>query len=113
MLIEQTVKEYLDAKFEDTGIKAFLEYPTNAPDKFVTIQVIDRGRESLISATTLELRSYASSHYDSAVLDETVRGYMDDMNAETDISVELGGGNDDFDTTFKKYRYRSYFNFYI
>lgn len=109
-MIEQTVKEYLDTVLED--VKVFLEIPKQMPDKFILFQLIDRGIENRINEVTLEFRSYAPTKYEAALLDEKLRDAMESMHEGTDISCHLGGGNDDPDTTLKKYRYRSYYNLY-
>ena len=108
-MIETTVKTYLDTALE--GIPVYLETPNDTSGKFIVFQLIERGKEDLINEATLEFRSYADSKYDAAVLDEALREAMDTLN-ESDITTKLGGGNDDLDTTLKKYRYRCYYNLY-
>lgn len=108
-MIETTVKTYLDTALE--GIPIHLETPNDTSGKFIVFQVIERGKENLINEATLEFRSYADSKYDAAVLDESLRGAMEDLN-QSDITTKLGGGNDDTDETLKKYRYRCYYNLY-
>lgn len=108
-MIETTVKTHLETMLE--GIPVYMETPTNVSGKFVVIQLADRGRENLINEVTMEIRSYADSKYDAAVLDESVRDAMDALN-QSDITAHLGGGNDATDTSLKKYRYRCYYNLY-
>lgn len=108
-MIETTVKTYLDTALE--GIPVYLETPNDTSGKFIVFQLIERGKEDLINEATLEFRSYADSKYDAAALDEALREAMDTLN-ESDITTKLGGGNDDPDTTLKKYRYRCYYNLY-
>lgn len=108
-MIETTVKTYLDTALE--GIPVYLETPKNTSGTFIVFQLIERGKENLINEATLEFRSYADSKYDAAALDEALREAMDTLN-ESDITAKLGGGNDDTDTTLKKYRYRCYYNLY-
>lgn len=108
-MIEVTVKEHLETMLE--GIPVYLETPNDISGKFVVIQLVDRGRENLINEVTMELRSYADSKYDAAVLDESVRDAMDALN-QSDITAHIGGGNDATDTSLKKYRYRCYYNLY-
>ena len=108
-MIETTVKTYLDTALE--GIPVYLETPNDTSGKFIVFQLIERGKEDLINEATLEFRSYADSKYDAAALDEALREAMDTLN-ESEITTKLGGGNDDPDTTLKKYRYRCYYNLY-
>lgn len=111
-MIEETVKNYLDTVFADDGIPVYLETPKNLPDKFIVFQLIDRGKENYINEATIEFRSYAGSKYDAAVLDETLRNALETWNEGSDITLHLGGGNDDQDSILKKYRYRCYYNLY-
>lgn len=112
MLIEQRVKEFLDVEFAEDQIGVFLEIPETIPATFVIFQLVDRGKENHIDAVTLEFRSYAPSKFEAATLDEKVREAMDKLNETTDITARLGGGNDNPDTSFKRYRYRCYYNLY-
>lgn len=112
MLIEQRVKGFLDVEFAEDEIGVFLEIPKPLPATFVVFQLIERGKENQIDACTLEFRSYAPSKYEAAVLDEKVREAMERLNETTDISARLGGGNDNPDTNFKRYRYRCYYNLF-
>lgn len=109
MLIEQTVKEYLDSKL---NVSVELEMPETMPDSFVVAQVIARGKENHINEVTMEFLSYAESNYKAALLDEAVREAMESIVELPDISCHFGGGNNNFDTTNKRYRYRCYYNLY-
>ena len=108
-MIEITVKEHLSRMIE--GVSVYMETPKDISGKFIVLQLIDREKTNLIDAATIEIRSYADSKYDAAVLDESVRGAMEDLN-QSDITAKIGGGNDDPDTALKKYRYRCYYNLY-
>ena len=112
MLIEEKIRDYLVGAFQEDNIPVVLEIPEVIPDTFVLFQTVDRGRENRINAVTLEFRSYAPSKYEAAELDEMVRDAMDDLHATSDITCQLGGGNDAPDTTLKKYRYRCYYNLF-
>ena len=111
-MIEETVKNYLDTVFAESGIPIYLETPKNLPEKFIVFQLIDRGRENRINEVTIEFRCFADSKYDAAVLDDTLRTALDAWNDGSDITVKIGGGNDDQDSILKKYRYRCYYNLY-
>ena len=108
-MIEITVKEHLSRMIE--GVSVYMETPKDISGKFIVLQLIDREKTNLIDAATIEIKSYADSKYDAAVLDESVRGAMEDLN-QSDITAKIGGGNDDTDTVLKKYRYRCYYNLY-
>ena len=110
MLIEKTIRDYLLEKIANVPIE--VEEPTNK-DKYVVFRVVERGKDDLINAVTVEFFSYGKSKLEAAMLDEEVRTAMENM-AELDsiFSSKLGGGNDSYNTDLKKYRYRSYFNIY-
>lgn len=108
-MIEVTILNYLKTKLSMSDI--YLEIPKSIPDEFIVFQVVDRERENLIDAVTVEIYSYSTSKENACALDESVRNAMYDFTEEDDISASrLGGGNDAHDTTLKRYRYRCYFN---
>jgi len=109
-MIETTIKDYLDTAL--VGIPIRLEIPKNMPEKFVVLHIIDRGRDNFIESVTMEFDSYADSKYEAAILDESLREAIDTMNETSDISCKFSGGDDSNDTTYKKYRYRCYYNLY-
>ena len=112
-MIEVTVKEYLDTVFGENGVPVLAETPKNLPEKFIILQLIDRGKENHINEATIEFRCYAGTKFDAMVLDEELREALESFNEMSDITCHLGGGNDATDTVLKKYRYRCYFNFYF
>ena len=111
-MIEVRIKEYLDTAFENTGVSVYLETPDTLPEKFIVFQVIDRGKDNLIDAVTIEFSSFANSKYEAALLDEKLRGIIEDLHEGSDITFRLGGGSDETDTSLKKYRYRCFYNLY-
>jgi len=111
-MIEERVKSFLDAEFDQDNIPVVLEIPKQIPESFIIFQRVDIGRTNRIDAVTLEFRSYGPSKYTAAVLDEKLRAAMDKLHETTDITCEIGGGNDNTDTELKRYRYRSYYNLY-
>ena len=112
MLIEERVKNFLDVEFAEENIKVYLETPETLPSSFIVFQLISRGKFDHVNAATLEFRSYAPSKYEAAVLDEKLRTALEKFHEETDVTCKIGGGNDDPDTTLKRYRYRCYYNLY-
>lgn len=108
MIIETKIIAYLSGKL---GMDVYPEIPKNPPERFVAVQIVDRSRENMIDAVTVEIYSYAESKLETIELDELVREAMLDMPHDPDISsCKLGGGNDSPDTALKRNRYRSYFN---
>ena len=116
MLIEQVVKQYLDGVFagegSDEGVDVYLETPETLPASFIVFRLADRGKENQINEVTIEFRCYADSKYEAATLDDQLRTALEEWNEGSDITLHLGGGNDDQDSTLKKYRYRCYYNLY-
>lgn len=108
-MIETIILNYLKSKLETSDV--YLEIPKDIPSEFIVFQVVDRERENLIDAVTVEICSYSTSKALTCALDETVRNAMYDFTDEDSISsCRLSGGNDSQDTALKKYRYRCYFN---
>ena len=108
MLIETTIRNYLIEKIPNVPIE--VEAPKNE-SKFVVLTVIDRGKENLINAVTVEFDSYGESKFEAAELDEMVREAMEEIVELGSIfSSKIGGGNEAFDDELKKDYYRAYFN---
>ena len=108
-MIEKIVLDYLKDKLNMSEI--YLETPKVLPSEYILFTVVDRDRANLIDAVTIEFYSYSTSKLNACLLDELVRKAMYDITDLANVSASrLGGGNDAFDTTLKKYRYRCYFN---
>ncbi len=108
-MIEYIISNYLREALHMDAV--YLETPKTMPDECVVFHIVDRSRERMIDAVTVELYSYGKTHEKAAELDERVRGAMYDITGLDEVSASrLGGGNDAPDTTLKRYRYRSYFN---
>lgn len=110
-MIEVKIYDYLITQLTDVTIKA--EMPKVMPDSCVVFSVTDRGMENKINMVTVAFYSYAESNLKAAQLDERVRNAMLAMESTKDVfGCVFGGGQSDFDTTQKRYRYRSYINIY-
>mgnify|MGYP003320322024 CR=1 FL=1 len=117
MTIEEIVFNYLKTKLED--ISLYLDEPGELPDEYISMKRIASGLTDHIGAATLEFQCYAPSKYEAAALDEelknTLLGYGSGYGiTETpEVSAcKFGGSNDATDPGTKKYRYRSYYNFF-
>lgn len=108
-MIETTIREYLVRELNTDNV--YLETPKPMPGECIVFTIVDRSRENLVDAVTVEIMSYAESKFKAAELDDKVRKAMYEFMNEYNISSsKLGGGNDAQDTSLKRYRYRSYFN---
>lgn len=108
MLIEKTIRDYLHDKIQNIPIE--VEEPTDE-SKYIVFRVIDRGKEDLINAVTVEFFCYGKSKLEAAMLDEELRTAMENIvELDSIFSSKLGGGSDNYDEDLKIYRYRSYFN---
>lgn len=108
-MIEKTVLDYLKTKLNMTNV--YLETPKTLPDEFIVFTLVDRDRLNLIDTVTVEFFSYSTSKLNACRLDQNVRNAMYDITDLADVSAsKLGGANDSYDTTLKRYRYRCYFN---
>ena len=111
-MIEERVKVFLNAEFAQDQIPVCLEVPKDIPSTFIVFQTVARSKEDQLNGVTLEFRSYAPTKYEAALLDEKVRAAMEKLHETSDISCELGGGNDNPDTVLKIPRYRCYYNLF-
>lgn len=108
-MIEEIVTTYLNNKLTvpvHMGAK-----PTNKPSEYVTLEVLDAGRFDYVDAVTFNIRSYSSSPYKAAVLNEAVKKAMFDIIELPSIaSSKLGGGGQAPETLTKEYAYECVFN---
>ena len=110
MIIETIVLDYLT---HNLSVPAVTEIPSGDFTECVAFHVTDRDKQNHLEMATLEFECFAESKYNAAVLDEELRRVMEEIIELNEISAsKFGGGNDDFDTTLKRYRYRSFFNLY-
>ena len=108
MIIEAYLCAYLSTH---TNIPAYCEVPEKAPASFFVIDKLGSNTEDQISSATVAIQSYAASKLEAAVLNENLKGIMEQRTAENEISgCKLNSDYDHTDTKSKRYRYQAVFD---
>lgn len=111
-MIEEIVRNYL---ISETNTPTWLEFPKDAPERFIVLEVVDRDKQGHIDAVTIEFNSYAESKQEAILLDKEVRKAMENIIEDNRISASyFGGGSsgDNNDEEMKRYCYRCYYNLF-
>lgn len=108
MIIEQTIKDYLE------GAIPFPVYvqkgKDNPGEQYVIIEKTGSQKSNKLITSTLAVQSYATRLFDAATLNETVKEAMEDAIGLTEItSVKLQTDYNFTSTTAKQYRYQAVF----
>lgn len=107
-MIEKIVLDYLN---DTLDVPVYMEVPERPPQKFVLIEKTGSSTENYINSATLALQSYADSLYSAAVLNETVKGAMDNIIMIDSVSKSKLNTDYNFtDTSKKKYRYQAVYD---
>lgn len=108
MLIEETVKSYLDSRID---CPVWLEMPKNPPDKFILVERTGRERINMIDHTTLVVQSYGNSLYEATIQNEVVQSIMDNLVELSEISqVTLKSSYNFTDVSNHRYRYQAVYH---
>lgn len=111
-MIEKTLLDYLKAHILNVAIE--MEIPANRPEKLITIQRIDGGKNNHIKAATFSIECYDTSKYKTVLLNETVKEMMEAFGDEPSVfSCNQGGESDNTDTQNKLYCYETIWNVYF
>ena len=86
MTIEQFVIQYLSGAEVLAGIPVSGSIPHSMPTVFVTVEQTASNRADLISSAEIVVESWAGSRAGAADLNEAVKGLMDALAAEPEIS---------------------------
>lgn len=104
-MIEVTVMDHLAIRLD---VPVYLEFPKNAPDRFLVLKVENNPRENLLDSAMLVVDSYGASMVDAATLNTMVKRTLDDLVDLPSISASKRGGDyPAFDTKNKRYRYQA------
>lgn len=108
-MIEKTVISYLNNKL---SVPVYMgEKPTNKPQEYVVVNLMDSGRTNQIDAVTFSIESYSTSLQKAAELNVLVKNAMFDIVSVNGISSsKCGGGSQNIDTETKTYAYECIFN---
>lgn len=92
-------------------VPAYMEQPADPPDDFVVIEKTGSSTENHIETATLAIQSYGGTMYKAAVLNETLKQYMDAAVALPNVSsVKLNSDYNYTDVEKHRYRYQAVFD---
>lgn len=107
-MIEIIIRDYLA---EALSAPVFMEFPTNAPARFVILKKGDTTRENRIETAVFIPESYESSMLEAAKLNQLVKEAMDELTDLDEISASyLVADYPAFDEKNKRYRYQAVYN---
>lgn len=108
-MIEEILKNYLG---DSLSAPVYLEIPYDYPSNFYAIERTGGGQVNHIKSATIAIKSYASSLYDAALMNEELKEVMlkDILSLDEIASVQLNSDYNFTDTTTKQYRYQAVFD---
>ena len=107
-MIEIIIKNFVEAQL---SVPVFMEYPNNAPERFVILDRSDTNRENHIETSLFVAQSYAESKLEAAKLNKRVKAVMDSLINLDEVSCsELNSDYPFPDTTRKQHRYQAVYN---
>ena len=110
-MIEKTVLDYLITAL--SPVPVVMEEPKDKVSKFVLIEKTGSGEDNHINSATLAIKSYDTSLYNAAQLNETVKAKMANIISLPEISAcYLNSDYNYTDTTEKRYRYQAVFDLF-
>lgn len=109
-MIEKLVLDYLNAC--NLGCPVLMEIPEDPPVKMIIVEKTGSGKTDHIERATLAFKSYASSLYEAARLNEELKEKVEAMPETQNIfSAKLNSDYNYTDTRNKKYRYQAVYDF--
>ena len=112
-MIEETVLQYLQEKLNalDPPVPVYMERPEDLPAKYVILEKTGSGVENYIYSATFAVQSYAQSLYEAAVLNDTVKDFMENLPDERDVGACDCNSDYNFtDPETRDYRYQAVFD---
>lgn len=108
-MIEVTLYNYLKTAL--SPIHVTFEKQKNMPDSYVLLEKTGSSQNDLLMNSTFAIQSYASTMYESMVLNQKVKEMMEDaVNLSIITKVELNSDYNFTDTATKKPRYQAVFD---
>ena len=93
------------------SVPVSMEYPNNAPDRFVILDRSDTNRENHIETSLFIAQSYAENKLEAAKLNKQVKEVMDALVELEQVSCsELNSDYPFPDTQRKRHRYQAVYN---
>lgn len=88
----------------------YMEQPKTKPSAFYLMEKTAGGQTDKVNRATIVIQSYASTLFDAATMNETIKTAMADAVSLDEISrVELNSDYNYTDPTTKQYRYQAVF----
>lgn len=107
-MIEQILLDYL---LDQLAVPAYPERPADPPERYVLIEKTGGSQRNRLKSATLALQSHAESLYQAALLNEEVKGAMEQAVALPEISsAKLNSDYNFTDTTTREYRYQAVYD---
>lgn len=107
-MIEITIRDYLAKAL---AVPVYMEFPHNAPDRFVVLRKGDTTRQNRLESTVFIPESYEKSMLEAAKLNQQVKQAMDELTELDDVSAsDLAADYPAFDDKNKRYRYQAIYN---
>lgn len=111
MIIEKTIRDHLTEKLGTVPV--YIELPKDVPTKYVVIQRTGGRKENGLCSSTIAVQSIASTLYEAAQLNESVKTAMDSVTEVQDVfDCQLNSDYNFTNTTTKERRYQAVFNVY-
>lgn len=107
-MIEIIVMDYLKNKL---SVPVKIEEEEELPEEYILIEKTGSKKNNHIKSAVITIKSYASSLYRAAKLNEEVKEAMEQIIEMDDVSrCELNTDYNFTDTSRKKYRYQAVFD---
>ena len=107
-MIEKIVLDFLS---ENLRVPVTMEKPENELDEYVLIEKTGSSESDFIKSATFAIQSYSTSLYKACVLNEEVKGAMNNLISLPTISrAKLNTDYNFTDTTTKRYRYQAIYD---
>lgn len=109
-MIEATILDFLN---ENLRVPVFMEKPEGELDEYVLIDKTGSSESDFIKSATFAIQSYSTSLYKACVLNEEVKGAMNNLISLPMISrAKLNTDYNFTDTTKKRYRYQAVYDLF-
>lgn len=107
-MIEIAIKDFVAQRL---SVPVYMEYPINAPDRFVILDRSDTNRENHIETSLFIAQSYAESKLEAARLNQQVKAAMDALVELEQVSCSDLNSDYPFpDTQRKRHRYQAVYD---
>ena len=112
-MIELTVLNYLTTCLTTSSetIPVYMEIPEEMPETFVVIEKTGSATDDKINSATIAVQSYAPTLYDAALLNESVKSFLDTLADSCDVfRCRLNSDYNYTDASLKRYRYQAVYD---